>query len=59
MRILLLTAMIALTSLAQQAPRTEKRFDVVAPQTTDTVSMAISPDGRKLVFTGASAPLTL
>jgi Tol biopolymer transport system component len=53
MKAVLLTVMIALTSLAQEPGNAERRFDVAVPPTTDVDSMAISPDGQKFVFVAA------
>src|SRR5439155_11171017 len=36
------------------APLSEMRFEITTPQTTDALSLAISPDGQKIVFAGTS-----
>jgi Tol biopolymer transport system component len=50
----LIAAVWALWGSRPPAPAAEMRVDIATPPTTDTVSMAISPDGQKVVFVAIS-----
>ena len=50
----IVSVIAGLRALRPQTAPAEMRVDVVAAQTADPTSFAISPDGRKIVFLGAS-----
>ena len=48
--LLALTAVSLCISAKRRPPAPEMRTEIVTPETTDPVSIALSPDGRQIVF---------
>ena len=44
----------AMSTRRPESPAGEVRFEIQTPPTTDTISLAISPDGQKIVFVATS-----
>ena len=51
----LIAAVLAARSFRASVPPAEMRVEITTPPTTDAVSIAISPDGQKVVFVAAAA----
>jgi Tol biopolymer transport system component len=51
----LIAGVLAVRSIRAPTPPAEMRVEITTPPTTGAVSMAISPDGQKVVFVAASA----
>ena len=50
----ILSAAVGVREFRGVPPAAEMRFEIVTPPTADSASIAISPDGQKIVFVGAS-----